>query len=239
MTNQTKTNLPWKTETEFYNMHSKEIFSKYSFYHASMIGKTKQEFLKHIIKNARIYPKAKIVDLGCGSGYLVDSLKDICEIAGISTSKECIKQAKINYPKSNFEIGNMETYSKPDSTHYLALESIGYTNIEKTFKNAFKNLKTNGIFYIKDLFQKDNETKEEKENREHHMNYWKYDFLKIIDIIKIGSKTGFRLLSYNDLTHKINPEMFLDSLKYNKTEYIVPHKDVIFLVAGEFIFIKK
>ena len=40
--------LPWKNETEFYNLHSKEIFSEFPFYHLSMVGNTKEEFLNYI-----------------------------------------------------------------------------------------------------------------------------------------------------------------------------------------------
>lgn len=138
--------LPWKDKKEFYEIHSKEIFSLYPIYHISMIGKNKYEFLEYITKKARIYPKAKILDLGCGSGFIVNSLNQYCECIGISTSEECIKQCKINHPLSKFEIANMENYISENCTHILALESLGYSNVEKTFETVSKNLKKVGYF---------------------------------------------------------------------------------------------
>lgn len=230
--------LPWKTEEEFYDLHSKEIFSTFPFYHVTMIGKTKEEFLQHIIKKARIIPNSKIVDLGCGSGYVVGALSDFCNCIGISTSKECIKQCKLNHPNSKFEIANMENYQCNSPSHFLALESIGYTNINTTFKNISTQLKTKGIFYIKETCIKSKENSEEKTNREHWENYWKYKGITVLQIIKTAYENGFKLIEFNDLSGKINNNMFIQSLKLNKVDYEMPYPEVNFLIPTEFVFVK-
>jgi cyclopropane fatty-acyl-phospholipid synthase-like methyltransferase len=231
--------LPWKNEKEFYDLHSKKIFSNFNFYHVSKVGKTDLDFLNHIIKKARIFPNARVLDLGCGSGYVIGKLKDLnCDGIGISTSPECIKQAKKNFPNGNFQIGNMENYNFDNITHVLALESIGYSNIKITLKNIYKNLNKGGIFYIKDLFLKYNETDKEKENRIHWENYWKYKSCTIVELINIAYETGFRLIEFNDLSGKINNKEFLESLKYNLVKYEIPNPDVNFLIPAEFVFIK-
>jgi len=230
--------LPWKNEIEFYELHSKDIFSNFPFYHVSMIGNSKREFLRHIVTKSRISRQAKVVDLGCGSGYLTDSLNKSCQCVGISTSSECIKQAKSNFPDTTFELANMETYISKNATHFLALESLGYTNIKKTFKNIFNNLDENGIFYLKDLFLKFKENDMERENREDWGFYWNYHPLTIPETINVAYKTGFKLLEFNDLSGKTNNQMFLESLKFNKVEYKMPHPKVDFLIPGEFVFIK-
>jgi len=123
--------LPWNNEQEFYELHAEELFSNFPFYHSAMMGETKEEFVKYIVKQARIKPGSKVIDLGCGSGYLVGAIRNFCESRGISTSKACIQQARKNYPEAQFEIGNMESYSLSGSTHFLALESMGYSDYKK------------------------------------------------------------------------------------------------------------
>ncbi len=232
-------NLPWKNEKEFYDIHSKDIFSNYSFYHVALVGETKQDFLKYIIKKAKISKGSKVVDLGCGSGYVVDSLREFCNSVGISTSKECVKQCLLNYPNSNFEIANMENYEYKDATHFLALESMCYSNVEKTFRNVFANLKKGGIFYVKDMFVFPKEDEFQRKNREHWEYYWKCRASKIVDFINLAYSVGFELFEFNDLSISINNKDFRDSLKYNKIDYIIPHSNVNFLIPGEFVFVKR
>ncbi len=150
--------LLWNNEIEFYDLHSEDLFSKFPFYHTAMIGDNEEEFLNYIIKTSKIDSNSIVVDLGCGGGYVVNSLNKFCKSIGISTSKECIKQAKINYPDSKFEEANMETFSNKNSTHFLTLESMGYADVEKTFKNVYNNLQKNGILYTKEWYKKFKET---------------------------------------------------------------------------------
>lgn len=229
--------LPWRNETEFYDMHAKDIFSKFPFYHAVMIG-NEEEFLQYIIKKARIKKGSRIADLGCGSGYVVGNLNEICDIVGISTSIESIKQCKINYPKCKFEVSNMETFSFDNATHFLSLESLGYANAEKTFDNAYKNLINGGIFYIKTCCSFQNETEQQKLNREHGEWYWKFKCLTVLDIIKIACNTGFKLVEFNDINRNIDIELYKKILKRNKVEYVIPCPNVKFLITAEFVFIK-
>ena len=202
--------LPWNNEAEFYNLHSKQIFSEFPFYHLSMIGNTKEEFLNYIINSAKINSKSRVVDLGCGSGYVADSLNRLCECTGISTSQECVNQAKINYPNANIKIANMETFSNKNSTHFLALESMGYSDAGKTFKNVYKNLEKDGIFYIKDACKKNHENYKEKES------------------------------SFNDVSDIMNNSMYMESSKHHKVRFDkMPHENVDFINAVEFIFMKQ
>lgn len=235
--------LPWKNETEFYNLHSKEIFSEFPFYHLSMVGNTKEEFLNYIIERARIDSNSKVIDLGCGSGYVVNSLSKLCKSIGISTSQECINQAKINYPDSNFEIANMETYSNENVTHFLCLESLHYSNVEKTFKNVYNNLIDGGIFYMKEWHRKFNENDVEIENRKHFEYYFKYRGITLLEIIKMGYESGFTLLSVNDISDKVNSKMYTESIKHHKAPLVLPHGNkanpVFPLSPTELLFIKK
>ena len=230
--------LPWKNEKEFYNLHSREIFSRFPFYHVSMIGKTKEEFLEYIIRKARINKDSNVVELGCGSGYVVASLNRICNCIGISTSEECITQCLLNYPDAKFEINNMEVYQYSYATHFLALESLGYADLNKTLKNVYANLKKGGIFYVKDLIQLSNETEKEKTNRKYWEHYWCYNSFSVLEIITIAYTVGFKLVEFNDITGEINSNMFRESLKFNKVPFLLPFPKTNFLAACDFLFIK-
>lgn len=113
MKNKLKT--PWVNETAFYNMHAEKFLSTGKFYHVWMIGKTDEEFAQYIIDKLDLKPTDKVVDLGCGSGFLVSKISKICDCIGISTSEEGIKYAKINFPDCKFEVADMQTFKTKKS----------------------------------------------------------------------------------------------------------------------------
>ncbi len=231
-------NLPWKNEKEFYNLHSKDIFSRFPFYHVSMVGKTKEKFLDYIVHKARINSTSKVVDLGCGSGYVVDTLSEFCECEGISTSQECIYQYTSKYPKGRFKVANMEDYYSSNVTHFLTLESLGYSDLSRTFKNVYNNLQKDGIFYVKDLIKLSKESAKEKGNRKYWEHYWCYNSFSVLEIITVAYTVGFKLLEFNDITDKINSSMFRETLKFNRVPFLLPFPKVNFLLAADFLFIK-
>ena len=166
-----KISWPWKNSEEFYDMQAKDLFShldEVPFYHVAVIGNTPEEFIDYIINENNINEDSMVVDLGCGGGYVVNKLSNICEIEGVSNSKECIKQAKINYPNNKFLVENMETYSGRNKTHCLTLESLFYSNVENTFKNISKVLNKEGIFSIKEWCYTGNHDESMLESKE----YW-------------------------------------------------------------------
>jgi len=212
--------LPWQSETEFYNLHTNIFLGKGKFYHAYMIGKNDQEFAAYIIGKLNLTPTSNVVDLGCGSGYLVSEISKICNCVGISTSSENIKVKNV--------------------THFLALESIGYANIERTFNNIYSNLVDGGIFYLKDNSYISNTTLEEKENLAYWENYWKYSTLNTEDMITQGYKTGFKLNLFRDLSDdpRLNTSLFLKSLNKNLVKECYPHPNIYVHIGTEFIFQK-
>jgi SAM-dependent methyltransferase len=231
--------LPWKNEIDFYDLHSKDIFSKFPFYHLSMIGNTREEFSNYIINKVGINKGSKVIDAGCGGGYLTNTINDICDVVGISTSGECIKQAKLNYPNTDFRVGNMETYVDKDITHFLCLESLHYSDIKKTFKNVYNNLSSGGIFYMKEWYKHHDEIDVEKENRKHWEHYFKYKGYTIPNVIQLAYDEGFVLSSATDITDKMNNDMYGKASKYHKARFTLPYDDVNFIFPAELMFIKK
>lgn len=105
-----ETSFPWKSETEFYDMHSEKIFSEFRFYHFGMLGHTDKDFLLYVMQKLKVTTRSKFLDLGCGSGYLAGNLALQCESWGISTSAASIEGCRRRYPRATFEVANMESF---------------------------------------------------------------------------------------------------------------------------------
>ena len=232
--------FPWNTEKEFYKLHAKKFLKKDTLYQVGMIGNSFEENANYILNKLNLNKSDKVVDLGCGSGYLVSKISEICDVIGISTSEECIKQAHRNYPQNKFKIGNMEDFKINNVSHFMSLETIGYANIEKTFQNVHSSLKDNGIFFIKDVSTISNPTLKEKENIQYWQNYWKYYTYEVPKMIEIGYKNGFKLIYFKDLLtdKRLNVAPFLDSLKENIVKEKYPNPSIIVHVLIEYIFQK-
>lgn len=96
----------------------------------------------------------KIVDLGCGTGFLLDLMEnkiDISNYLGIDVSAEMIECARKKYPAANFVFGSackVEEYTKiyaiePDLA--ISFFTIPYIGVE-TIKNVHSVLKSDGEF---------------------------------------------------------------------------------------------
>lgn len=230
--------LPWQTEKEFYDLHATILFSQFEFYHTALVGNSAEEFLQYIITKARINKESRILDMGCGSGYLVHQLNKVGYACGISTSENCISYCLKKYPESRFEVGSMEDFEMKNLTHILSLESIGYSNVKKTFQNAFSNLIPGGLFYIKDWCRYKHEYREQTKNRKAFQHYWKYKPKTVAKMVQIATKTGFNLIEYHDLTDLINVSFFNETVPLNQSVFTLPFPDENFQVAAEFLFQK-
>ncbi len=233
----TQNNFPWTTEKEFYDLYSNKIFSSTKFYHMGFIGSSDEDFLKYIAKRAKLNTDSRVVDLGCGSGYLVNELQKHCKIMGISNSEKCIEQCKINYPDSEFVVSNIEDFQIGNLTHCLSLESIGSTNRENAFKNINKNLVSEGLLYIKDLCLYPGMNKMVSENKTAFEEYWKYYLISVEDMIRLGYRTGFSLIDFKRI-FKVNMQYVKQILKLHEIEFIEPYPHEDYLIPAEFLFMK-
>ena len=217
-----KKEYPWKTEKEYYELQSKDLFghvNEVPFYHAGFIGQSGDEFANYLINESGVNEQSKVVDFGCGTGFFVNKLNQICYAEGISNSEECIKASQLNFPTNTFKLENMETYTGRNMTHCFCLETLFYSDIENTFKNANKVLVDGGVLFIKEWFDIcDNEKK--VANREQFENFFKY-YPQTMDRVKeVASRNGFEVVEVKDISQMINPEFFLRSIKYHLPEIL-------------------
>lgn len=89
--------------------------------------------------------KAKILDIGCGSGVPIDKYLQSknFEITGVDISEEMIRLAKENFPSGNYLVGDMEKIDFPASSFdaIVSFYAIFHTPRERHLK-LLKKIRT-------------------------------------------------------------------------------------------------
>ncbi len=114
------------------------------------------------IARMRISPDARVLDVGCGSGWATRMLAEYAfngRVTGIDISDEMIRVARESsrsLPNVDFEIASAEQLPFPDHefTHAFSMESLYYyRNIPQALKEIHRVLKPGGLFVaIMDLY---------------------------------------------------------------------------------------
>jgi len=104
------------------------------------------------IYNKEIKKKAKILDIGCGPGIIIEELlSKNAEIYGIDISKEMINLAKKKFPNVNFSVGDAENIKFPNNTFdvVISMGLIEYLkNDIKAITESIRVLKKDGILIL-------------------------------------------------------------------------------------------
>ena len=204
---------PYSNSQEYYDLQCEGIYNNPStdYYHRGYIGENDEEFTQYLIKESDITSKSNVVDMGCGTGYLVNKLSKICKVEGITNSPKNLEYCNNRFPKNKFTLSDMEDYKGKNKTHCLALESFNYTNFKKTLENSYKVLKKGGILFLKEWNGLESETKKATQNRIYWEKFWCYKAPKTSKIIKLAEKCGFELI------HNKNLDELFDRTKYEDT----------------------
>ena len=107
------------------------------------------QFGENVLELLDIKPGEHILDIGCGTGYLTQQIKDHGAIVkGTDLSPEMIKQAKANYPDVNFEVADAVTFQSNEKFDAVFSNAALHwvKNQDGMMKSVYNNLKTGGRF---------------------------------------------------------------------------------------------
>jgi demethylmenaquinone methyltransferase/2-methoxy-6-polyprenyl-1,4-benzoquinol methylase len=119
-------------------------------------------FIEDAVRDMKIEPEDRIIDLGAGSGYNAQFMSEYLgqegEILGLDISREGIAQFRekfANNPDINIENKRIDVSLPYDSRFDKALTSfvihgLPHPSREELLKNAHKALKQGGVFYVLD-----------------------------------------------------------------------------------------
>lgn len=231
--------LPWQTETEYYDLHAERMFAEFAFFDQGHIGNTAEEFLRYLTDRLNLTSKSRLLDLGCGSGYLVGQLHGrFCHAMGISTSAVSIRGCRERYPHAQFVEANMESFVVPGMTHVTALESMGYADLRKTIECAAQCLVPRGTLYIREVLRLNEESKEMRANREYLEHYWKWTARKADEVISECYRVGFELMEYHNQTRIANSAFLAECMaRHSAAPYRPPYPGKGAATIGEFTFV--
>lgn len=103
-----------------------------------------------LLDHARLFPGAKVLDAGCGPGFVAAIAKLLgAAVEGIDFSEGMIQQAKDQFPDIDFSVADVENLPAQDETYDAVLSNIvlfHVTDPEKAISEARRVLKPNGRF---------------------------------------------------------------------------------------------
>lgn len=103
-----------------------------------------------LLDHARIFPSAKVLDAGCGPGYVAATAKLLgAEVEGIDFSEGMVKRAKSQFPEIKFSIADVEDLPMRDGTFDAVLCNIvlfHVTDPERAMSETWRVLKPDGRF---------------------------------------------------------------------------------------------
>lgn len=214
----------------------KEITRWYNKRHRTLLENAWRPYsaYPHFLDYLDVKPKKRLLDLGCGTGYLLKAADAKClETYGVDISKEGINIAKKISPNSKLFVGKGEHLNFPD-TFFDYITCIGvlehFIDIKKGVKEMARVGKNDALFCIvvpnvNFLFWKLRLTKgtEQKDINEHlfSLEQWKSIFTKEkFEIIKVYQDRWF--LKNISIFSSLNPLKIVKKIIYKLCGSLIP-----------------
>ena len=174
---------------------------------------------RYVLKQLKIKPNSKVLDLCCGTGDLGAIVKDImpsCDVVGVDFSHQMLEIARKKHPNITFwEADVTDLKFEKNSFDYIIM-GFGLRNIpqkNKVLEQIYKILKTNGYFLHVDFGKKNFFSK----IHDNLIIFFSRLFLKNTKPYK------YLVISKNNF---LEPEELVELFKFNRFNYVT-HKNII------------
>lgn len=125
-------------------------WSKRAHLYGDATARATLQTIPRLLDHARLFPGAKVLDAGCGPGFVAASAKLLgADAEGIDFSEAMVEQAKDQFPDINFSVADVEDLPAQDETFDAVLSNIvlfHVTDPEKAMSEARRVLKPSGRF---------------------------------------------------------------------------------------------
>lgn len=111
----------------------------------------KESLARYEFARRNLKKEARVLDIGCGTGYGSAVLAENYEVIALDNDKEAIRYAKKHYKKPLFKTGNAEKLKFDDSSFdaVVAFELIEHLKNPQKFLSEVKRvLRRNGVFIL-------------------------------------------------------------------------------------------
>ena len=126
-------------------------------YDEGIEGKFSQRFYSVLLANLDLKPLSTVIDVGCGTGYLLRRIAEQQEIIGygIDLEPNMIDEAKAKCPEMNIQVSPSENTPFDNNTFDVMTACMAYHHFsdkEGFVKEAARIIKPGGYLYIADPF---------------------------------------------------------------------------------------
>ena len=130
-------------------------FGKRALKYDGFEGKMSRRFYRLLLEQVKLFPGAKVLDVGCGTGTILRKMADTCAIDGygIDMAENMIAEAKRKCPDMNIQISRCEATPFENQTFDIITVCMAYHHFSDRTgfaKEAARIIKPGGYLHIAD-----------------------------------------------------------------------------------------
>jgi len=142
-------------------MNTKETrdydFSKRaSSYDEGWEGKMAGKFYNLLLREIKVTPGMTILDVGCGTGALLNKIVNTCDITGcgIDIEEKMLAEARKKRPEMDFQIARCDNMPFKDNNFNIIISCLSYHHFDNRtgfITEAARIIKPEGVLYLADV----------------------------------------------------------------------------------------
>jgi SAM-dependent methyltransferase len=123
-------------------------------FYDDVIGRTfdSNGYIIDVLDEMGVRPGAKVLELGCGTGSILNDLRHRYNVTGMDISAEMIKIARKKVPQGKFYEGDIRNFSLNERFDAVLCiydtinHIVSFSDWKKIFRNVYEHLNERGVF---------------------------------------------------------------------------------------------